>query len=275
MPFLQWFPKFSYYNLTSSHGQRWLNWSLTLVGTQHSWSTAWEAARRWIALAWTGHTSVEGVKNSFRTFFDQVWDVFWMSFLIPFTWYFQRFAVFATFWHVHVPFCTVFAIFLALQISTYHFAWYLLHVGTSNGHVTWYLHVFATIWYLNLSCCIVFATCWCLNLSLHSFRYVLVLQTSFLHVIATCLLSLFWLFWLLLLLWCRWRGGWTFQNTCVLFVGSRTPISVEHFGTWMFNVVDGFCWKLEKHGEMDARQWHRKYIKSTQEMRNNVKKIDK
>jgi len=40
--------------------------------------------------------------------------------------------VFARFGHVRLPFCMVFVTFWHFNLS---FAWYLLHVGTSNVHV--------------------------------------------------------------------------------------------------------------------------------------------
>ena len=90
-----------------------------------------------------------------RFFFDQVWDFLYISFLVPFALQLQQFgtrtrhfAVFATywnvhtFWHVDLPFCTVFAILCGT--STSHVAWYLPHFGTSDVHVTWYLRHFGT-----------------------------------------------------------------------------------------------------------------------------------
>ena len=60
--------------------------------------------------------------------------------------------VVATFWHVHLPFCTVFAIYVALQPLILYDICCML-VRTSNIPFTWYLlHVGI---YLTLSCCMV------------------------------------------------------------------------------------------------------------------------
>jgi hypothetical protein len=56
--------------------------------------------------------------------------------------------VFATLWHVYLPFCAVVAIFCGT--STSHCVWYLLHVGTSNVHT--FCMVFATCSYFKRSC---------------------------------------------------------------------------------------------------------------------------
>ena len=90
---------------------------------------------------------IKGVWNSFRIFFEQVWD-FFLDFLAG-----TICLVFATVWNLNLSFCMVFATFGHVHLP--------FCMGfTTCGHVHLpFCMVFATFWHVHLPFCMGFPTC--------------------------------------------------------------------------------------------------------------------